>query len=192
MLNRASMDDHQEVVENHHRFKPQTIGEEVWDFGHLNAFALKVTLELTAGTETELDVIVLFSNHCFTRGLLQDEIVPDELLWDDGREVRVLDRQRYELSKRYLPQLILDLPSRRVQVADPKRPNFVTLELPPGEARTAPKRYAVFFEAERDTRRRKRILLRVQSAYVIESPSKRLVKAEKINFRVLLKRAYAK
>jgi len=192
LLTKASMDGHHEVVTKHHRFESRVVGVEVWDFSHLEAFALKVGVDLTTDNTTEIDVIVLFANHCFTRELRRDEIVATELIWQDSREIRVLDRGRYELSVRYLPQIILDLPQRHVRVADHRRPNFVTFEIPPSEDWTGQGLYAVFFEVEKDARRRKRVLLRIQSAYLLQTPKHRLLKAEKINFHILLKNAYKK
>jgi len=192
LMTKTPMDDHHELVEPHHRFATLTVCEEVWELDHLEAFAMKVPVELVPNQVTDLDVIVLFSNHCFTRGLATpDELVDESLIVMDGSERRVLDRERYQLSRRYLPQLILKLPTRHVQVADPTRPNFVTFELPSMAAGEPPLRYAVFFEVKRDRRRKRRVLLRVQSAYILDEPSKRLLKADKMRFQVILKRAYA-
>lgn len=189
---RTPMDDHSELVDPHHRFAALTVGGEVWEFDHLEAFAMRMPLELVPGQQIEVDVIVLFSNHCFTRGLAEGEVVDETVLVMDGAEKRVPDKGRYDLSKQYLPRLILELTSRHIQVADPTRPNFVTFELPPSAPGVKPGKYAVFFEVKRDRSRRKRMLLRVQSAYILDKPSKRLQKAIKINFQVLLKQQYKK
>ena len=185
-----TMNGHQDVVADHHRFATVTMGDEVWEFDHLEAFALRAELELAPGKPVDIDVVVLFSNHCFTRGLSKGEVVDDSFIIMDGSEKRVLDKERYDLSRQYLPKLILELPTRHIQVADPTRPNFVTFELPPTAPGVAPVRYAVFFEVKKDSVRRKRLLLRVQSAYILDKPSKRLLKAEKMRFQVVLKRAY--
>ena len=185
------MDDHRDVVAERHRFAEVTVGAEIWQFEHLEAFAMRVPLELSPGKPIDIDIVVLFSNHCFTRGLNPGEIVDDALIVMDGSEKRVLDRERYALSRQYLPSLILELPSRHIYVADPTRPNFVTFELPPVATGAEPVRYAVFFEVKKDSVRRKRLLLRVQSAYVLDKPSKRLLNADKMRFQVILKRAYS-
>jgi len=184
------MDEHHDVVAEHHRFAGVTVGAEVWLFEHLKAFAMRVPLELSPGKSTDIDIVVLFSNHCFTRGLNPGEVVDDELIVMDGSEKRVLDKERYALSRQYLPGLILELPTRHILVADPSRPNYVTFELPPATPGADPVRYAVFFEVKKDSVRRKRMLLRVQSAYIVDKPSKRLLKADKMRFQVILKRAY--
>lgn len=192
LMIKTPMDDHHELVDPHHRFATLTVCEEVWEFDHLEAFVMKVPVELISNQVADLDVIVLFSNHCFTRGLeTPDELVDESLIVMNGSEPRVLDRERYLLSRQYLPQLILELPTRHVQVADPTRPNFVTFELPSMATKEQPIRYAVFFEVKRDRKRKRRVLLRVQSAYILDEPSKRLLKADKMRFQVILKRAYA-
>lgn len=187
-----SMEQHQELVESHHRFASRTVAGEVWSFAHLDALAFKVSVDMPVAQVLLLDVVVLFSSHCFTRGLQKDEQVDEAWLWVDRRERRVLDRQRYELSCLYLPRLIKELPQRLIQVADAGRPNFVTLEVPPQAGKTDQARYAVFFEVERDRRRRGRVLLRVQSAYVLPQLTRRQVQADKIKFQTLLRRAYSK
>ena len=191
-MTKTSMDDHHELIESHHRFATLTVRDEIWEFDHLEAFAMKVPVDLSTNHAVDLDVIVLFSNHCFTRGLVTpDELVDESLIVMDKSELRVLDRERYQLSRQYLPQLILELPMRHIQVADSTRPSFVTFELPSMATGEPPIRYAVFFEVKRDRKRKRRVLLRVQSAYILEEPSKRLLKADKMRFQVILKRAYA-
>lgn len=189
-MKKVPIDNHQDVVADHHRFVTVNVANEVWEFDHLEAFALRVALELAPGKPTDIDVVVLFSNHCFTRSLIQGEVVDDSLTVLDGSEKRVLDKERYDLSRQYLPKLILELPKRHIQVADQTKPNFVTFELPSTAPGADPVRYAVFFEVKKDSVRRKRMLLRVQSAYILKNPSKRLLKAEKMRFQVVLKRAY--
>lgn len=191
MMTKIPMDDHHDVVADHHRFAGVTVGAEVWQFDHLDAFAMRVPLEISPQKPIDIDIVVLFSNHCFSRGLNQGEVVDDSLVIMDGSEKRVLDKERYALSRQYLPRLILDLPNRHILVADPTRPNFVTFELPSAELGAEPVRYAVFFEVKKDSVRRKRMLLRVQSAYILDKPSKRLLKADKMRFQVILKRAYS-
>lgn len=190
MMTKVPMDDHQDVVADHHRFETVNVADEVWEFDHLEAFALRVALEIAPGKPIDIDVVVLFSNHCFTRGLASGEVAEVSRIVMDGNETRVLDKDRYDLSRKYLPRLILELPTRHILVADPTRPNFVTFELPRIEPGADPVRYAVFFEVKKDSVRRRRMLLRVQSAYILDKPSKRLLKADKMRFQVVLKRAY--
>lgn len=190
MTDAVPMNQHHDVVEDHHRFAPMTVDDETWHFDHLEAFAMRVSFEVSSGKALEVDMVVLFSNHCFTRSLEPDEVVAETQIVMDGTEKRVLDRERYGLSRQYLPKLIWELPTRHILVADPTRPNYVTFEMPVTTPGVEPKLYAVFFEVKRDKVRRKRMLLRVQSAYILDKPSKRLLKADKMRFQVILKRAY--
>lgn len=186
-----AIDGHLEVIENHHRFAPRVYGTETWDFRHLEPYAFKAMLDLPQQTQVSVVVVVLFSCHCFSREPKSDELVPTEHLVDDGsRKKRMLDAERYALSKHFLPRLVQELACRHIKVSDPDRPNFVTFEPPtdlfPDERRP----YSIFFEVVKDTRRKHRLLLRVQSAYLMERVSKQLQDARKMNFSVILKRAY--
>lgn len=187
--------EHTDVVEPHHRFSGVRFGNNAWDLSHLDAFALR----LDPGLGFEVDVVVLFSCHCFTRGLgawsaegaERGGSASDFCIFDNGRERRVLDEERYRLSRDHLPRLIKELEARTIRVAGTGKQNFVTLELlaaegDPPEAAI----YGIFFEVKKDTRRKKRILLHVQSAYRLDSVRKRLEKAGKATFKTLLRKAY--
>ena len=183
--------EHQELVSKHPRFKSRVVNGQEWDFTHLDAFVFKVPITLPPNVAMTIDVVVLFSNHCFTRAIHPHEVVASDCIFEDDREKRALDRERYELSKRHLLPIVRQLPSQRIFIADPSRPNYLTFEILQGVDQK-PKQYAVFFQVERDKLRRKRVLLRIESAYILEQPTKRLRQAEKISFGVLLKQAYLK
>jgi hypothetical protein len=191
-LIKVPMDGHQDTVSDDHQFAEVAMGTEVWQFDHLAAFAMRVSLDLPPGKPIDINVVVLFSNHCFTRGLEPGEVVDEAHIIMDGNEKRVLDKERYALSRQYLPGLIFDLHTRHIFVADPTRPNYVTFELPQAAVGAKPDRYAVFFEVKKDRVRRKRMLLRVQSAHILRNPTKRLLKADKMRIQVIMKRAYEK
>ena len=188
---------HQDAVSADHLHGPLARASQTWTFDHLHPFAFKFPVSIEIGgraTEVEHDVIVLFSNHCFTRALKSSEDPPDDLpLVKDGKLDRVLDLLRYEMSLKYLPRLIRDLPQRQIKIADESRPSFVTMEIEAAGAAvgTLPQHYAIFFEVKKDKKRARRLLLRVQSAYVLDNPAKRLLDAQKMRFHVLLKRACA-
>mgnify|MGYP000913858725 CR=1 FL=1 len=88
-----------------------------------------------------------------------------------------------------LPQAIKELGARTIQVAATDRQNFVTFDVL-DEADGTKHRYAVYFEVTKDKRRKKRLLLHVQSAYVPDQLTKRQEKAGKVSFTVLLRKAY--
>lgn len=183
------LDGHQDAVADDHKHAPRQFGDELWTFDHLQAFVMKAEIELMAKKPVEVDVVVLFSNHCFSREKKDGEVVDGSLIVMDGSIHRVMDKQRYELSRQYLPQLVCDLHARHIRVADPSRPNFVTLEIQPTHPEEETLHYAMFFEVKKDRFRKRRMLLRIQSAYILENPSKRLLNADKMRFHVILKRA---
>ncbi|MGH8227882.1 MAG: hypothetical protein ACREU3_08285 [Steroidobacteraceae bacterium] len=177
---------HQDVVGAHHRFQAVRFYGETWDMRHLDAFALKSD----PGLGFEIDVVVLFTCHCFSHSMKRDDRtltrIPPEEIFDNGIERRVLDKERYELSCRFLPQLVKDLDRRQIRFAGTHATNFFIAEdLAPGLGS-----YAIFFEVKRDRRRRRRMLLYVQSAYRLDRLTKRLGSARKIRFRKLLKSTY--
>jgi len=182
--------DHHDAVTDHHKHAPRCFGNETWTFEHLAAFVMRVPVEQTPNTLTELDVVVLFSNHCFSREIEAGEVVDESLIVMDGNIQRVLDPKRYALSRQYLPQLVKELETRHIRIADESRPNFVTIELHRTNEDVAPQHYAMFFEVKKDRFRKRRMLLRVQSAYVLENPSRRQLDAKKMRFHIILKRAH--
>ena len=110
---------------------------------------------------------------------------PEEI-FDNGIERRVLDKERYELSRKFMPQVVKELDRRQIRFAGVDATNFFIAEdLGP---ESGP--YAVFFEVKRDRRRKKRMLLYVQSAYRLDKVKKRLTNAGKIRFRKLLRSTY--
>lgn len=160
-----------------------------WQLSHLDAFAMR----LDPGLGFDVDVVVLFSCHCFSKSFKRDgrphSFMDEGEVFDNGRERRVLCPVRYEFSHRLLPRIVKELPTRTIQVAASERQNFVTFE-EKKEDGTVVFRYGVFFEVNRDHRRKKRLLLHVQSAYVQDDLTKRQKKAGKVTFATLLRAAY--
>jgi hypothetical protein len=74
-------------------------------------------------------------------------------------------------------------------VANRKQPNFVTIEKFNSDGTVS--QYAVFFEVEKDKNRKRRLLLRIQSAYVLGAGlTRRQEDAGKVRFDTLLRTAY--
>lgn len=177
------VDAHLDVVEAHNRFSRVVHQGSVWNLSHLNAFALRIEVE----SGLLVDVVVLFSCHCFTHSYEPGmQVLPGDL-YRDAREVRVLSPERYRLSQLFLPRLIVELPARMIKV-EAARENFFTLEATNSSG--VPVLYAVFFSVEKDRRRSKRLLLRVQSAYPLTELNKRQRNAVKVRFPVLLRALY--
>lgn len=179
--------NHHDVVADHQRHPARVVAGELWEFDHLQPFVMPVTVNLNSN-DVELDVVVLFSNHCYTRKAEEGESLEDAMVVMDGKVKRILDRERYELSKKYMPTLAKELSNRTIRIASDVKQNFVTFELQGNDACDS-RHYAMFFEVKRDRVRKRRLLLRVQSAYIIERPSARLLKAEKMRLHIILKQA---
>jgi hypothetical protein len=162
-----------------------TYENEQWDLSHLDSFAFLYDLL----PDFQVTVLVFFSCHCFTRSFERDgrrrSDIPKEEIFDDGRERRVLCPARYEASRRLLRDLMTTLATRRITLADDRRSNFVTFETTDdlGVRST----YAVFFEVTKEKFRQRRLILRVQSAYVLESGlTKRQSMAKRVTLRSIL------
>lgn len=168
----------------HHRFTPVTYQGELWDLSHLDPFAFHRDPALGY----KLEIVVIFSCHCFTHGLDKDGRSPipvEELFHADG-EARVLSPERYALSRSLLVPLINALEHRHIIVAAPWD-NYVTFErtTPSGEV----EHYGIFFMVTRAKNRKNRLILRVQSAYM-RQPTARQKQAKKVKFDTLLRAAH--
>lgn len=178
---------HLDAIEPRHRFSGVRFGLVEWDLSHLDPFAMRVEIE----PGLLVDVVVFFACHCFTHDEKNDprrgNIPPSEYFHDD-REVRVLNSERYELSRTFLPQLVRELITRPIRVEGAPYHNFFTFEGATVGGR--PVQYVVFFEVTKDRRRKGRLLLRVQSAYPADGLTRRQQAAGKVRFLTLLRRAY--
>jgi hypothetical protein len=179
--------DWSDSVASHHRFPDVYFQGQRWELEHLDAFAIRHD----PGLGFLIDVVILFSCHCFTRSFEEDGrdlwLIPAQEIYDDGRERRVLCLYRYSLSRQFFPRLIQELRTRTIFLAPPGE-NFLTYEvIKDGQVEGY---YVVFFEPEKDSKRKKRILLRVQSAYFVEALTKRQRQAGKVTFDSLMKATY--
>ena len=187
VANQTGLFVHADAIEPRHRFPEVIFRGETWDLRHLDAFALRIDPDLGF----EVDVVVLFTCHCFTHSMKRDARAPLEIpadeTYQDGIERRVLSKERYELSRKFLPGLIRDLGNRTIRYAGENSLNYFTAEVTGSDA---PGMYAVFFEVQRDKRRKRRLLLHVQSAYRLEQLNNRLAKGGKVRFITLLRKSY--
>jgi len=174
-------------ADSRHRFPPIRYYDVDWDLTHLDSFAFKVDIGF------EATVVVIFSCHCFSHSFRWDTRpraeIPELEIYKDEKEERVLDPVRYQLSRTLLRKLITELPSRHIVVANVQSRNFLTWEVQRETGR--PSIYAVFFDVEKDQQRRQRLILRVQSAYVLDQGlTRRQKEAKKIRLTTLLKAAH--
>jgi len=131
--------------------------------------------------ERQYEVDVIFSMHCFTRGIKPDETPDKSLLYVDSRESRVFDFRRYALSKN-LPAIVKKLHSRKCHHSG--KGNFFVVEILTDEGERL--NYEIYFEASRSSKKGV-INLYVQSAYVRDEAHRgNMPKKKKIGFTVIL------
>ncbi|SOE35291.1 hypothetical protein SAMN05216519_1271 [Delftia acidovorans] len=173
-------------VAREHRFQNVVYQGETWDLSHLEPYAFRAMLK----DDLTVDVVVFFSCHCFTHAEKRDNrpSVPAEEIFMEGHVRRVLNPERWRLSRELLPGLDGLLRNQHIRVLGGPLSNYAIFTATDTEGRTV--NYGVFFVVTKDKERRKRLLLRVQSAYVVEELTPKLRKARKVNLNVLLLRTY--
>ncbi|MFG0602491.1 hypothetical protein ACF8PL_19105 [Delftia sp. WSY_4] len=181
----AHIAQHDDVARGH-RFPNVVYRGETWDLSHLDPYAFRAALK----PDLTVDVLVLFSCHCFTHDEQDDErpSVPREEIFMEGNVRRVLNPERWRLSRELLPGLEGHLRCQHIRVLGGVQDNYAIFTVTDSEGQTV--NYSIFFEVIRDKSRRKRLLLRVQSAYVLDKPTRRQQKARKVNLDVLLLATY--
>ncbi|HEY1398694.1 hypothetical protein [Roseateles sp.] len=150
-----------------------------------------MAFRIDPGLGFDIVVVAYFSSHCFTRSIPWDgrprHTIPSGELFNDGQEIRVLCEERYSLSSLHLPRIIKDLPKRAIRIAREQPQNFVTVESVTGKTGASQQHYVLFFELSRDTKRKRRLILKVQSAYLKHPFDVSLTRGRKVSFAKLLK-----
>jgi hypothetical protein len=135
----------------------------VYDLSHLDP---SVVQYIQPGTDTVAakvyNVNVIYTQHCFTRDIPRSGAYDQTLAHKDGKEVRLFDVDRWELSKR-LPGIVRALTERTCRHA--KENNFVTVEAVTEDGDVL--EYDIFFVASK-AMRPGFINLIIQSAYLRE------------------------
>lgn len=170
------------------QFKSIVVQEEVWNFEHLKSFSFPYTIA-TAGTAVDLHIDVVFSCHCFTRSRSTDDLLPvAEFVYRTENEVRILDRERYQLSRALLPGLIKDFDARKILFASSE--NYMTIEAT--NANGVAGHYQVFFTVKRREDVKRRLTLLIQSAYFVEYLHRQAKPTSKrpVRFKVIATAAY--
>lgn len=178
--------NHSDAIEDRHRFRKVSYEGEIWDLTHLTPFVFKESIQ----DQLIVDVVVIFSCHCFTREPIGEEkyTVPNEYWYIDEFEARILDPERYALSRKFLLKIVQELRTRYIKATGGETANYMTIEV--ADESEIPMKYIVFFDVKKDNKRRKRIILRIQSAHTREELTNRMKSGKKINFSVLLKAIY--
>jgi hypothetical protein len=143
------------------QWKPFTFGGDWYDLSHLHPRTCQYQQSAIGDKPARVYTVdVIFSLHCFTRGLFDDEAVDAALLYCDHRETRVFDFQRYELSKQ-LPAIVESLGKRKCFHTG--HDNFFSVALIDRDGNSI--EYDIFFTASRSSRKRAVVNLYIQSAY---------------------------
>ena len=137
-------------------------GGKIYDLSHLDP---RVEKFIRPGTAEKAAVVynvnVIYTQHPFTRDCPSGRY-DKTLECRDGREVRIFDVERWELSKQ-LPQIVRELASRSCHHT--KKNNFVTAEMVLKDGKKM--EYDIFFVASKAARPGY-INLIIQSAYLRE------------------------
>jgi hypothetical protein len=142
------------------QWKPFTFGGECYDLSHLHPHTCRYQQPAKGDKPARTYTVdVIFSLHCFTRGLFDNETVDDAMCYADDRETRRFDFERYELSKQ-LPGIIEELGKRKCYHTG--HDNFFSVALIDANGQSV--EYDIFFTASRSSRKGV-VNLYVQSAY---------------------------
>ena len=86
------------------KWRAARIEGRVYDLSHLHPFSFDFVVVAKDGKpEQRYGIDVIFSLHCFSRGIRAGEAYLADLAYADSREVRLFDEQRYTHSLR-LPE----------------------------------------------------------------------------------------
>lgn len=142
------------------KWQAPTIGGNIYDLSHLDDFDFEFIVPAKDDKPEQVYLInVLFSMHCFTRGIRDGESYHPELLYRDSRETRLFDERRYRLSMQ-LPDIIREIGTRRC--FHTPYGSFFTIEvIEEGENRL---HYTIYFKVSRSVKRGG-LNLFVESAY---------------------------
>lgn len=143
-------------------WKPFTFNGECYDLSHLHPRTCRYEQPAKGDRPPRVYTVdVIFSLHCFTRGVLEEDTVDAALLYADDRETRVFDFQRYELSKQ-LPAIIESM--GKCKCFQTGHDNFFSVAVIDRDGNKV--EYDVFFTASRASRKKGVVNLYIQSAYV--------------------------
>lgn len=183
----VNVESHEDIT-SQRRFANVAFYDEIWDLGHLDPFAFREEIK----KDLWVDVVVFFECHCFTHGYDKDlrDVIPKEEVFMEGNVRRVLNRERWLLSRALLPDLVQQLRGAPLRVLGGALGNFASFRAFMRDGTTA--LYGVFLGVKKDSVRKGRLIMRIQSAYPLyESElTNRMKKAGKVNLNVLLRATY--
>ena len=143
------------------KWRAARIGDRIYDLSHLHPFSFDFVVAAKDGKpEQRFGIDVIFSLHCFSRGIAAGAAYLADLAYADSREVRLFDERRYTHSLQ-LPHVIRSIGDRRCFHTG--HDNFFTVELI--DERDERVEFTVYFKLSRAPSKG-RLNLYVQSAYV--------------------------
>lgn len=143
------------------RWKPYTFGGTEYDLSHLHPSTCRYEQPAKDNKPAHVYTVdVIFSHHCFTRKIPNDECPDAALCYSDDRETRLFDYQRYDVSKK-LPDIIAGL--GKSKCFHTGYDNYLSIQLVDAQGVTV--EYDIFFAVTRASKRGA-LNLYVQSAYV--------------------------
>jgi hypothetical protein len=163
------------------KWRPARIGDRTFDLSHLHPFSFDFVVAAKNGKpDQRYGIDVIFSLHCFSRGIAEGAAYLADLAYADSREVRLFDEQRYAHSL-HLPEVIRSIGDRRCFHTG--HDNFFTVEFIDAQGERV--EYTVYFKLSRASSKG-RLNLYVQSAYVQDDVPQRRPKPRKpIRFSVI-------
>jgi hypothetical protein len=160
------------------KWKPFELGDKCYDLSHLDPFSFELVVEAKDNKPAQnYQIQVEFSMHCFTRDLREGAYL-SALEYSDGRETRLFDEGRFELSRR-LPDIVRSVSCRKLFYG--KDGNHFTVERIPIEGEVRFLQYAVFFKI---SRKGDALNFYVQSAYIPEEGA-RLDRSSSVKFSTI-------
>ena len=138
------------------------MGVQSLDFNHLKAmdFSLDLPLSVEGQVKKNARVEIIFTCHCYSREIEQNESVPANYIVQDGIRARVFCRERYEYS--------LSLPEKMVGLLKDNSEVFRTVcEFDDnGDSLIIP--YTIFMDANKkqEPNRPQKIVIHVKSAHL--------------------------
>ena len=107
------------------KWRPARIGDRVYDLCHLHPFSFDFVVAAKDGKpEQRYGIDVIFSLHCFSRGIAEGAAYLADLAYADSREVRLFED---------------DIPQRRPKSRKPIRFSVIAYNVAVGKAIKVPK-----------------------------------------------------
>lgn len=164
------------------RHKPFLLDKSTFDLEHLRSVIVEFVQPAKQGLkENTYKARVVYSTHCYTRGVPDDGCFDSRLLLKNGKESRLFDMRRYRLSM-LLPEIIKQLPSKRCFHTG--KGNFFIAQIINDEGKAED--YEIYFQVRRLSNDQVDLEIVVESAYVRDQKHLGKPRKKPINFFVIM------